>query len=197
MKKAAIFFAIVVASHLFLNFNKNNSYKDGDIIFQTTSGPTGKAIQLATHSKYNHCGVLFFENNKWIVYEAVQPVRKTSLEDFNARGQGTIKRLKNKSLTNDELNKLKSYFKIQEGKDYDEAFNWSDDKIYCSELVYKLYKNALQIELCIPRKLSDFDLSHPLVKEKLAEKYGNKIPLNEPMVSPEDIYKSTLLIDVK
>ena len=64
-------------------------------------------------------------------------------------------------------------------------------------VVYKLYKNGLQIELCKPRKLSDFDLNNPLVKEKLNEKYGNKIPLNEPMVSPEDIYKSALLIDVK
>jgi hypothetical protein len=197
MKKATILFVIIVVSYFFLNFNHNNNYKEGDIIFQTTSGVTGKAIQLATHSKFNHCGVLFSENNKWIVYEAVQPVRKTSIEDFNARGQGTIKRLKNKSLTNDELNKLKSYFKIQEGKDYDEGFNWSDDKIYCSELVYKLYKNALQIEFCKPRKLSDFDLSNPLVKEKLNEKYGNKIPMNEPMVSPEDIYKSALLVDIK
>ena len=197
MKKATILFVIIVVSYFFLNFNHNNNYKEGDIIFQTTSGVTGKAIQLATHSKFNHCGVLFSENNKWIVYEAVQPVRKTSIEDFNARGQGTIKRLKNKSLTNDELNKLKSYFKIQEGKDYDEGFNWSDDKIYCSELVYKLYKNALQIEFCKSRKLSDFDLSNPLVKEKLNEKYGNKIPMNEPMVSPEDIYKSALLVDIK
>lgn len=197
MKKATIFFSIIAVSYIFYNFNKNTNYKDGDIIFQTTSGPTGKAIQLATHSKYNHCGVLFYENNKWIVYEAVQPVRKTSLEEFNARGKGIVRRLGNKTLSKEDINKLKTLFKTYEGKDYDEAFNWSDERIYCSELVYKLYNNGLQIELCKSRQLSDFDLNHPLVKEKLNEKYGNKIPLNEPMVSPEDIYKSALLIDVK
>jgi len=197
MKKATIIFAILVVSHLFVNFNINNNYKEGDIIFQTTNGSTGKAIQLATHSKFNHCGVLFLENNKWVVYEAVQPVRKTSLEDFNARGKGIVKRLGNKSLSKEEVNTLKNLFKSYEHKDYDEAFNWSDERIYCSELVYKLYNNGLQIKLCQPRKLSNFDLNNPLVKEKLNEKYGNKIPLNEPMVSPEDIYKSALLIDVK
>jgi len=182
---------------LFLGFRQSNSYKNGDIIFQTTSGPTGKAIQLATHSQYNHCGVLFFENNTWTVYEAVQPVRKTSLAEFNARGKGTVRRLANTALTENDVNKLKTLFKTYEHKNYDEAFNWSDERIYCSELVYKLYYNALHIELCKPRKLSDFDLSHPLVKEKLNEKYNQKIPLNEPMVSPQDIFSSTLLAEVK
>ena len=197
MKKIITFSVLITVSLISFKFKVNNIYKEGDIIFQTTSGLTGKAIQLATHSKYNHCGVLFFENNEWIVYEAVQPVRKTSLKEFNARGEGVVKRLKNKVLTSDEISKLKTVFKIYEHKDYDEAFSWSDERIYCSELVYKLYNNGLNIELCKPKSLKEFDLTNPLVKEKLNEKYGNKIPLNELMVSPEDIYKSSLLIDVK
>ena len=32
-------------------------------------------------------------------------------------------------------------------KDYDLYFEWSDDKIYCSELVWKIYKNGADIEL--------------------------------------------------
>lgn len=197
MKKIITISVLITVSLISFKFKVNNTYKEGDIIFQTTSGLTGKAIQLATHSKYNHCGVLFFENNEWIVYEAVQPVRKTSLKEFNARGEGVVKRLKNKVLTSDEISKLKTVFKIYEHKDYDEAFSWSDERIYCSELVYKLYNNGLNIELCKPKTLKEFDLTNPLVKEKLNEKYGNKIPLNELMVSPEDIYKSSLLIDVK
>lgn len=197
MKKIILASIIVSLSVYFLSFNNSNTYKDGDIIFQTTGGATGKAIQLATHSQYNHCGMLFYENNEWIVYEAVQPVKKTSLKEFNERGKGTVKRLSNKTLSPDDISKLKVQFKKHEHKNYDEAFNWSDDQIYCSELVYKLYRDALKIELCKPRKLSDFDLSNPLVKEKLNEKYGNKIPMNEPMVSPEDIFRSSLLNLVK
>lgn len=198
MKKIWILLLAGIITYFFLNFRINTySYKDGDIIFQTTSGETGKAIQLATHSKFNHCGVLFLEDNKWMVYEAVQPVRKTNLDEFNARGQGTVMRLGNKKLSKEDIYKLKTLFKTYQHKDYDDAFNWSDDKMYCSELVYKLYFGALNTELCKPRTLSNFDLNNPLVKKKLKDKYGDKIPLNEPMVSPEDIYKSSLLIEVK
>ena len=144
MKKALISVLVLSMTIYFLSFNDSSSYKDGDIIFQTTSGATGKAIQLATHSKYNHCGVLFFENNEWIVYEAIQPVKKTSLKEFNARGKGAAKRLSTKTLSEEEIAKLKKQFKKYEHKNYDEAFNWSDDQIYCSELVYKLYKSLMK-----------------------------------------------------
>lgn len=195
MRKFILITGLSLLTLLVFNFKQNNPYKDGDIIFQTTGGERGLAIQLATHSKYNHCGVLFYENGQWMVYEAIQPVSKISLEDFNARGQGTIMRLKNGSsvLTKETVAKLKNEFKLYENKNYDMAFNWSDDKIYCSELVYKLYHNALNIELCKLRKLKDFDLNNKLVKQQLNKTYGNKIPLEEPMVAPSDISNSQLL----
>lgn len=172
-------------------------YHDGDIIFQTTAGDRGKAIQLATKSTYNHCGILFSENGKWVVYEAVQPVKKTSLADFNKRGNGTVMRLKNTAPGAGDIAKLKQVFKEYEHKNYDDAFNWSDDRIYCSELVYKLFEKGMGIKLCEPRKLRDFDLSNPLVKEQLRLQYGNNIPLEEPMVAPGDISASPLLQTVK
>jgi hypothetical protein len=200
MKKLILIAALLTGVLFFYNFSQDKKiYKDGDIIFQATSGETGKAIQLATKSKYNHCGVLFNENGKWMVYEAVQPVKRTSLSDFNSRGAGTVMRLKasTKVLKPEDIEKLKATFKGYEHKNYDDAYNWSDDRIYCSELVYKLYNNALQIQLCQPRKLRDFDLSNPLVKSQLDKKYGNHIPLEEPMVGPGDISASALLEVVK
>lgn len=197
MKKLLLIIPLLAGIFLFFNFSEPANYKDGDIIFQATSGDRGKAIQLATKSKYNHCGVLFNENGKWIVYEAVQPVKKTALSAFNSRGQGTVMRLKNTALKPEDIEKLKTVFKGYEHKNYDDAFNWSDDRIYCSELVYKLYHKGLNIKLCEPRKLRDFDLSNPLVKAQLNLQYGNNIPLEEPMVAPGDISESALLEVVK
>lgn len=197
MKKLLFIIPLFIGAFFLYNFNQTPNYKDGDIIFQATSGDRGKAIQLATKSKYNHCGVLFNENGKWIVYEAVQPVKKTSLSAFNSRGQGSVMRLKNTVLKPEDIEKLKNVFKGYEHKNYDDAFNWSDDRIYCSELVYKLYNNGLNIKLCEPRKLRDFDLSNPLVKAQLNLQYGNNIPLEEPMVAPGDISGSALLETVK
>ena len=79
------------------------------------------------------------------------------------------------------------------GKDYDLYFEWSDDKIYCSELVWKIYKRAVGIEIGKLKTLNEFDLSNPLVKNKLRERYGNNIPLNELVISPGDMFESDLL----
>lgn len=199
MKKYILLAIICIYLVFNSGFKQNQPYKNGDIIFQTTGGHRAQAIQLATHSKYSHCGILFYENGKWMVYEAVQPVSKISLDDFNARGKGTIMRLKNSSniLTKDGIAKLKTVFQSYENKNYDMAFNWSDKELYCSELVYKMYHNGLNVELCKPRKLKDFDLKNPIVKKELNKQYGNKIPLEEPMVAPSDICNSAVLELVK
>ena len=80
---------------------------------------------------------------------------------------------------------------------YDDVYGWTDERIYCSELVYKMYSNALKIELCKLRKIGDYDFSNPLVREKLLEKYGNNIPLNEIMVAPSDLFDSKMLSLIK
>ena len=176
--------------------------QDGDIIFQSSNSPLSTAIQLATKSKYSHCGIIFKENGAWYVYEAVQPVRSTPLEQWIADGQGgkfVIKRLTNgrQTLTPSVINKMKQAGKQFMGKDYDGTFEWSDDRIYCSELVWKIYKKGAGIELGQLKKLKDFDLSSQAVKAKLKEHYGNNIPLNEPVISPVAIFDSPLLVTVK
>ena len=69
-------------------------------------------------------------------------------------------------------------------------FGWSDDRIYCSELVWKIYKEALGIELGKLQQLKEFDLSHPIVQKKLKERYGNNIPYDEKVISPAAIFES-------
>ncbi|MGY3211715.1 YiiX family permuted papain-like enzyme [Mucilaginibacter sp. HD30] len=181
---------------------KHDDLQDGDIIFQSSNSPLSVAIQLATKSKYSHCGIIFKEKGAWYVYEAVQPVRSTPLDQWTAGGQGgkfVIKRLTNASqaLTPSAISKMKQTGKQFMGKDYDGTFEWSDDRIYCSELVWKIYKKGAGIEVEQLKKLKDFDLSSQAVKGKLKEHYGNNIPLNEPVISPVAIFDSPLLITVK
>jgi hypothetical protein len=82
------------------------------------------------------------------------------------------------------------------GKNYDLTFEWDDERIYCSELVYKIYKRGAGIEVGKLQKLSQFDLSNPIVKAKLVERYGTKIPLDEPVISPGAIFTDTNLMEV-
>ena len=61
--------------------------KNGDLIFQTSLSGQSKAIQLATKSKYSHCGLIYKDGNDFYVFEAVQPVKRTPLDKWIARGQ--------------------------------------------------------------------------------------------------------------
>lgn len=175
--------------------------KEGDIVFQTSKSSQSTAIQQATHSPYTHVGILFNQNQSWCVLEAIGPVKYTPLKKWLANGFGahyTIKRLKDsQALTQQNLEKLRLEGARLVGKPYDPYFGWSDDKLYCSELVWKVYKKATGIEIGVPRTLGEFDLTPPKVKAKLAERYGNNVPLNERVVAPSTIFDSPLLTSVR
>lgn len=178
-----------------------NNFKNGDIIFQTSQSEQCEAVRIATNSKFSHCGIIFIENGKTYVYEAVQPVKMTLLSDWIRHGEGNkyvVKRLQNadKVLNNDVIQKMKSYGETLNNKDYDIYFEWSNDKIYCSELVWKIYKEGANIELCNLQKLKEFNLEHPLVKTILNERYGNAVPLDEEVVAPSQIVDSDKLITI-
>lgn len=179
----------------------NEEFQNGDIIFQTSQSNQSKAIQLATKSKYSHVGIIYKNNDKWFVYEAIQPVKLTPIKQWINRGEKqhyVVKRLKNASevLNSASLSKMKKVGEKFKGKNYDIYFEWSDDKLYCSELVWKIYKEATDIEIGNLEELKDFDLSHTLVKQKMQERYGENIPLNEKVISPAAMFNSDKLITV-
>ena len=182
-----------------LNFTRQ--LHEGDLIFHTSLSAQSQAIQLATHSPYSHCGLLYKNNGEWQVFEAVQPVQLTPLVRWVARGQGqhfVVKRLRDAStaLTPAALASLRAAGQPLLGHDYDLAFNWSDRQIYCSELIWKVYDRGLHRQLGQLQQLRDFDLSYPAVQAKLRERYGARLPLNEPVISPARLFASAELVTV-
>ncbi|GAB3227203.1 YiiX family permuted papain-like enzyme [Hymenobacter seoulensis] len=175
---------------------------NGDLIFQTSQSAQSKAIQLATNSPYSHCGILFQKNGEWRVFEAVQPVSETSLEAWTARGLGgkfVVKRLRDAAtvLTPAVLKRLQAAGEQYRGKNYDLYFGWSDDRIYCSELLWKMYQQATGREIGKLQTLREFDLSHPAVQAKLQERYGKHMPLGEKVISPVRMLESEELVTVQ
>jgi len=172
--------------------------QDGDIIFQTSESKQCEAVRIATNSKFSHCGIIFFVNGGQFVLEAVQPVKITPLEEWIAHGKEkkyVIKRLKNADsiLTEETLDKMKVYGKQFLGKEYDAYFEWTDNRIYCSELVWKIYKNGAALQLSKLKQLKDFNLTDERVRKILKERYGNDVPLEEKVVAPSDLVDSDLL----
>lgn len=177
--------------------------RNGDLIFQSSLSGQSKAIQLATRSTYSHCGMVFQADTgrrEWYVLEAVQPVQWTPLASWIARGEGrhyVVKRPQvDPPLSDQALIVVKDAGEQFLGRNYDLYFNWSDERIYCSELIWKAYHQATGLELGKLQQLREFDLSDPMVAEKLKERYVAKLPLDEMVISPASIFESPLLITV-
>lgn len=178
------------------------AYLEGDIIFQSSQSNQCKAVKLATHSEYSHVGIITFVNNKPHVLEAVEPVRLTELDVWKAQGTGghyTVMRLKNRNtdIQDTEVPVAQALGKKMLGTHYDLYFNWSDEQLYCSELVWKIYQRGYGVELCALKKMKDFDLTSPEVKAIMKQRYGNNPPLEEEVVAPSDLSNSTLLYEVE
>ena len=167
--------------------------KEGDVIFQTSQSQQSPLIQIATRSKISHCGIIVMKNGKPYVLETLKTLVVTPLDKFIARGEGGKYWLKRSNKENIKI-KYGSYL----GKPYDLAFKFDNGKFYCSELIYDIYKNQLGIELCEPKKVSDYLIlgtdKLPQI-EKAMKKRG--ITKEQYAVAPVDIFESDYLEDVK
>lgn len=172
--------------------------REGDILFQTLHSSLSEAIQIASRSTYTHVGVVLFKEGQPFVFEAVEPVKFTPLHYWIAQGEGgrcVIKRLRHAEdlLTDSSRMALHALAAKFEGLHYDLEFSWTDSRMYCSEIVWKLFQRAVSVEVGRPQKLKEFDLSSSVVQRKLAERYGTAIPLEETVISPQAIFESALL----
>ena len=186
---------VAVAAH---GTTRLPSVRDGDIIFHTSRSSQSEAVQRATASRYSHMGLVLYRAGAPYVLEAAATVRYTPLDQWIARGQGrhfVLKRLKAAATVLDSktLGALREGARRLQGRPYDLTFEWSDERLYCSELVWKLYDRAAGVRIGELQKLREFQLSDPLVKAKLQQRYGSAIPLEEAVVSPSAMFASPLL----
>lgn len=202
--KIAFFIVLIVAGNQGVSAYRASSpaqLRDGDIIFHTSRSAQSVAIQTATHSKYSHMGIIFFKAGKPYVYEAIKTVQYTPLKEWTSRGDGghyVVKRLRDadKILAPEAVSKLRKAAEVFKGKPYDLTFEWSDRRMYCSELVWKIYDRALGLHLGRLQKLREFDLSDPIVKAKMKERFGKAIPMAENVISPGEMFSCNELTTI-
>jgi hypothetical protein len=175
---------------------------EGDIIFHTARSAQSHAIQQLTGSRYTHLGLILFRDAKPYVLEASAEVKYTPLAEWIARGAGgryVIKRLEtaDQTLTPQALQQLRQTAETFLGTPYDLTFEWSDNRIYASELVWKTYHRALGINIGELQKASEFNHAPEAVRQKIIERYGSKgWSPEETVISPNAIFHSPLLVEV-
>lgn len=160
--------------------------KAGDILLQPLNCWVCKLIEKQENSIYSHMAiVLKVEGKKVLVAHAWDKVKAVDLNEFNAMtrdgGKLMVRRHVSKRSFEDLYDLYMTYF---DGVEYDKEFLWNNDKLYCSEFVYKLF-NIVTDELTPPKKMR-YDYG----RDYWLRYFNGKIPDGLDGNSPADFEKS-------
>ena len=178
-----------------IDYTKNLDIQQGDFIFQHLPGPLTEMIADVSHSSYSHCGIVVNKKGQFFVLEAIGPVKETPINEWISRGEGdkiTIVRLKRqyqKHMTN-IIKEAYYYLK----RPYDILYEWDDQKIYCSELIYKAVLKGSGIRLADFDRLGDLDWQS--YEEQIRYITGGILPLDREMITPEALVSSKFVYTI-
>lgn len=168
----------------------------GDLVFQTSRSSQSQAIQLATGSPWSHVGLVEVTRAGVVVIEAVQPVSVIPFARWRARGvDGKVLVRRLPELDEARAKRAIAVARLFLGRPYDAKFGWSDDRIYCSELVYKAFERGAGIRLGHLEKLGDLRLGG--VMAALRGRYGKELALDLELVTPASLAADRRLVTVQ
>ena len=160
--------------------------QSGDLVFQSSRSRQSAAIQEATHSPLSHVGLVEVTAQGTFVLEAVQPVRRTPYERWRARGEGArVLVLRHPGADAAARERVLQEARRHLGKPYDGRFGWSDEALYCSELVHKAYARGAGLRLGRLQPLQSLDLK--ALGPALRERYGARVPLSLELLTPASL----------
>ena len=195
MKTLSLLLLVCTAAGCDENESKQYHPQVGDILFQAL--PKGvdlvEAIEGVTGSNYSHCGVVVKdESGNWQVFESIKLVGSVSLESWTNRGRGrkfAAYRLKGENAT--EIPKFLAALPKFSLRPYDVRYRMDDDFIYCSELIYKAYRDATNKPLGKLIRLGDLNWRPYVATIRKYE--GGPPPLEREMITPIDLSKAPQL----
>lgn len=169
--------------------------REGDVVFIESKSQQSPYIKAGTMCKWTHCGVVVNTVKGLRILEASKTVMLTPIDKFIGRAKNGNHMAKR---PRQQLTKPISYSKWLR-QPYDLAFKFDNGKMYCSELVWLVYKEQ-GIELCKPRKVGDFFVVK-IAHSKLVGSYEKakwlrdlmkkrNITLDQYVVAPSDLARA-------
>ena len=158
----------------------------GDFVFQSLPhDPLVDAIEGSSGSPFSHCGIVKKHGEQWVVIEAIGPVKETTLSWWIAQGRGkgfVAFRLRDPLAK--KIPAIIAAAEKYEGRPYDIHYDMDDEKIYCSELLYKSVRDATGKKLGTVRKLGD--LKWQPYEKVIRHIENGRLPLDREMITPRD-----------
>ncbi len=178
--------------------------RPGDIILQPLNCWLCSLIELEEGSIYSHMGVVLSVTPEVMIGEANGTVKKIKLSEFLSKTEASQRslliRFRNEkiseAITSTPQKFLETFEKEFEGAQYDNDFLWHNfdendkEKLYCSEMVAKLFQYYLGIDM--PIKL----MLYQNYREHWLTYFQGRIPVNQWGNSPADFEKSDLFYKV-
>lgn len=167
--------------------------REGDIYFQSfPHNELTDTIEGVTESPRSHCGILRQRPEGWVVMEAVEPVRETPLAEWVRRGrEGKFEVFRLRAPHRDKIPGMITAAQKYLGRPYDLRYRLDDEKIYCSELVYKAFRDAGGGELGRLQTLGELNWKpHEAFIRHLE---GGGLPLDRKMITPRAVSEAPQL----
>ena len=188
--------SVITAVVLLLSVPASGQVQSGDLVFQRSRSSQSRVIAEVTGSRWTHVGIVFERDGALWVLEAVEPVRWTRWETWQRRGRGgqyAVRRAR-EGLDEEALRRLRAEGERLLGRAYDARFEWTDERIYCSELVWLMFERAMQRRLVEPKRWRDLHLS--AAAQRLARaRLGRLPPPDGELVTPAALLESEQLYD--
>jgi uncharacterized protein YycO len=168
-------------------------WQDGDLVFQASQSQQSRYVMLATGSRLTHVGLVDVRKDGVYVVEAVQPVKVTTLQAFRDRYDDprlAVKRVP--GLSDAQRSAVVKQARRWVGRDYDLRFGWDDATMYCSELAWKAYDRAVDVQIAPLSTFGDFVLlDTPIGADLVKRRWGKDGPdRTAPVVSPADLWRA-------
>ena len=204
MKKWICILALLLTSQVSQSQEKEQGFKAGDILFQDLDcGSLCDAIEKVTfgfqNKDYSHVGLVIEDKNKNLfVVEAIGGnVQKVSIEQFFKRSPEVLGARLIKEYQ-PLIKKACKYAVETVGTPYDDRFIMNNDSLYCSELIYEVFKKANHNEevfYLMPMTFKDPDTREffPAWIDYYNDLHSS-IPESEPGINPGLISRSDKLI---
>ena len=136
------------------------------------------------------------ENGEWVVYEAYGKVQRVTLDAFWARSRAKqfgVYRLRDEHQP--QVSALLECIRSWVGKPYDERYRMDDETLYCSELIYKAWRQVAGEELGKLKRLGD--LNWKPYEATIRRIEGGPPPLDRLMITPRGLSEAKQLEHVR
>lgn len=169
--------------------------REGDVVLQSLPrGELVDAIEGVTGSRWSHCGIILYEHHTWWVAESIGRVRKTFLPLWIIRGRGgSFEALRPREQLAD-IAALHTALDHYMGRPYDFHYASGDNEIYCSELVFDVFRDAFGLQVGDWQRLQD--LNWQPYERFIRWSEEGTVPLERKIITPISLTRSRDLVQV-